>query len=178
MSEPRLQSLLIAAAGVLKLGPDRHMVMQPSTLAEIQKGVEDRLGIKASEYIYTAGVVWATSECKRLRAAAGDPDQAELARLFCQHATALGWGAWDLQTVRTEEKGLLIKIKRSPFAEAYGQSDEPVCHLAAGAVAGLTETLFHLPATCTELSCHAQGAESCQFSATGNDVAGKDAWEW
>ncbi len=178
MGEAKLQSLLIAGPGVLALGPDRHMVVRPELLAEIQKGVEDRLGVKASEYLYAAGSVWAGGEIKRLRQAAPEAGVQDLAAMLCQHATALGWGEWRLEAVSEEERGVMVRVTRSPFAEAYGQSDEPVCHLLAGAVAGLTESLFYVPAACTELHCLTQGADDCQFSATGEDVAGQDAWSW
>ena len=178
MGETRLQSLLIGAPGILQLGPTRHMIVRPELLAEIQKGVEDRLGIKASEYLYAAGSLWATHELRRLRSGAAGLADEELARLFCQHATAMGWGEWRIGSLRHEEKGLLIRLMDSPFAEAYGQSDAPVCHLVAGAVSGLAENLFALPAPCTEMHCRAQGAADCQFAATATDVSGAESWSW
>ncbi len=178
MGDDRLQSLLIAQPGVLQLGPVRHLVMRPETISEIQKGVEDRLGVKSSEYLYAAGSIWAAMELRRLRVAVGSGQPEELARLFCRHATSLGWGEWSTQVFSADEKVVQIRIGRSPFAEAYGQADQPVCHLAAGAVSGLVESLFRIPATCNELSCRAQGAEFCQFAALGDDVAGADSWNW
>jgi hypothetical protein len=178
MTGPRLQSLAIAEPGVLKLGADRQLVVQPQLLAEVQKGVEDRLGPKASEYLYTAGQAWAAGELQRLRGLA-DSDQADtLARLFCQQATALGWGDWRIEALQPDEQGVLIQVARSPFAEAYGQSDLPVCHLIAGAVAALAEALYRVTAACDELHCLAQGAGGCQFAATGSDPAEGEAWSW
>ncbi len=178
MGDDQLQSLLITQPGVLQLGPVRYLVMRPETISEIQKGVEDRLGIKSSEYLYTAGSIWAAMEIKRLKVAIGPGRPEELAQLFCRHATSLGWGEWSTQVFSNDEKGVQIRIDRSPFAEVYGLSDQPVCHLAAGAVAGLVESLFRIPATCNELSCRAQGEDSCRFTATGDDVAGADTWNW
>ncbi len=178
MAGPRLQSLAIAEPGVLKLGADRQLVVQPRLLAEVQKGVEDRLGPKASEYLYTAGQTWAAGELQRLRGLAASDDADALARLFCQHATALGWGDWRIDALQPDELGVLIQVSRSPFAEAYGQSDLPVCHLIAGAVAALAESLYRVTAACDELHCLAQGAAGCQFAATGSDPAEGESWSW
>ncbi len=178
MTKPTFQSLLLGDPGVLLLGDHRQMVVTPGLLADIQKGVEDRLGAKASEYLYSAGSIWAGREIRRMRSASDNLGPKELVRIFCLHATAIGWGDWQLETLQEQEKGMIITVKRSPFAHAYGQSDEPVCHVMAGAIAGITEVVFRVPATCTELHCLAQGASNCQFSAVGDDLAKGDSWDW
>ncbi len=178
MPKQTFQSLLVGQPGTLLLGEHRQMVVPPRLLADIQKGVEDRLGPKAPEYLYSAGSVWGAGEMRRMKSASENIGGQELVRIFCLHATAIGWGDWKLETFQEQEKGMMISVRRSPVAQAYGQSDEPVCHLMAGAIAGITEVIFRVPATCTELRCAAQGADSCQFSVTGDDLAKGDSWDW
>jgi uncharacterized protein len=171
------KTLGVSGPGRLQLGPGRVLLMRPETLAELQRGVEDRLGPKAPEYLYSAGSAWAQDAARRTQAATGE-EGAELARLVCQQATELGWGEWRVEAFRAEEKGLAVRVLGSPFAEAYGTADTPACHLVAGAVGGLTEFLFHVPAPCMEQACLVQGAPGCLFVAAGQEVDAADSWSW
>ena len=164
-------------AGALLVGKLRYLLVRPETLSEIQKGVEDRLGPKSSEYLYAAGASWAVGVLKRLRAALEEAPE-DLVAALCRQATEMGWGRWELAAFEPEKKTLAIRVNGSPFAAAYGQSDDPVCHLIAGAVGGAAEFLFSMPTACSELACRAQGDPHCLFAATGHDVAGADSWEW
>jgi predicted hydrocarbon binding protein len=73
---------------------------------------------------------------------------------------------------------LAIQVISSPLAESYGASDGPVCHLLAGAVAGLAESLLGMPTSCVEQACRAQGGPGCLLVAVGHDLAAKDSWQW
>ncbi|HOX45070.1 MAG TPA: 4-vinyl reductase [Myxococcota bacterium] len=171
------KALSVGGPGRLQLGPGRVLLMRPETLAELQRGVEDRLGPKAPEYLYAAGAAWAHDAAKRVLAATGE-EGVELVRLVCQQATELGWGEWRVEAFRAEEKALAVRVLGSPFAEAYGSADTPACHLAAGAVGGLTEFVFRVPAPCTEQACLVQGAPGCLFVAAGQEVDAADSWSW
>jgi predicted hydrocarbon binding protein len=163
--------------GTLQIGPLRYVLMRPDTVAEIQKGVEDRLGPKSAEYLYAAGASWAVGAYKRLKAALAEADEG-LIRALCIHATELGWGRWGLERFVPEEKKMVVRVFGSPFAAAYGQSDGPVCHLITGAVSGMAESIFKMPTACIEQVCMAQVGADCIFVATGHDVGGTDAWAW
>ncbi|MBN2497096.1 MAG: hypothetical protein JXR96_21060 [Deltaproteobacteria bacterium] len=171
-------TLDVAEEGVVQVGKLRHLVVSPGLISEIQKGVEDRLGSKASEYLYAAGANWAAELCRRFRKAMGHDAPEELARLLCEHATEMGWGQWRCEALSGDERGLMVRVRRSPLASAYGSSDAPVCHILAGAVGALCEAVFHVPAACNEESCAAQGAPDCLFVATGTDLAAADSWAW
>jgi hypothetical protein len=176
-SAPQAKSLEVPEPGRLQVGPNRYLLMPPETLAELQKGVEDRLGPRAPEYLYAAGATWAQAQARRLQAATAE-DGVELARLVCQQATELGWGAWRLDAFQPAEKGLAVRVHGSPFAQAYGPSDQPVCHLVAGAVSGLAEFLFRAPAPCVEQGCLARAEPGCVFVAVAQEVDAADSWEW
>ncbi len=163
--------------GSLTLGPLRYLLLRPETLSDVQKGVEDRLGPKSAEYLYAAGASWAVGALRRIQAATAD-SPVESARAFCQHATELGWGRFKLRAFDPENKKITVQVSHSAFAGAYGQGDEPVCHLIAGAIGGLAEELFQMPSSCLEEMCQVQGNPSCLFVATGHDIAGKEAWSW
>ncbi len=175
--ERRAGALGVTAPGRLQVGAGRVVLMRPETLAELQRGVEDRLGPKAPEYLYAAGSAWARDAARRAHQATG-LEGLELARRVCDQATELGWGEWRVEAFRPEEKGLAVRVLGSPFAEAYGAADAPACHLVAGAVGGLTEVLFRVPAPCTEQACLVQGAPGCLFVAAGQEVDAADSWSW
>ncbi len=170
----------------LKFDPDRgafflnglrHAFLRPETLSEIQKGVEDRLGSKAGEYLYAAGASWAIGALQRLHAA-GASNPEVLLQSLCTLATNLGWGRFIVESWKPEIPKISVRVIGSPFAEAYGQSDNPVCHLLAGVVGGALEGLFSVMSNCIESACKAQGAADCVFVASGQDVAGKENWGW
>ncbi len=163
--------------GVLQVDSLRHILVHPDLLGEIQKGVEDRLGAKAGEFLYSAGAYWSSAIARRLKAASVIDEQ-ELLLLFCSHATEMGWGRWQLEGFSADDKRLMIRVQHSPAASAYGESDLPVCHLLAGAVSGLAEFLLNMPCACNESSCAAQGGPDCLFVAQGQELAGGDGWEW
>lgn len=177
MSDPIRDLHYDQAEGRLSIGPLRYLLVRPELLAEIQKGLEDRLGAKSAEYLYAAGSSWAAGALRRLAAAPADEPQ-DLVHALCRHASGLGWGRWELAGWEPDKQSLGVRVSGSPFARAYGQSDQPVCHLISGAVAGLTEALFRVPATCSEHGCVAQGDPDCFFVATGHDLAAGDSWGW
>jgi len=163
--------------GALCIGPIRYLLIRPETLADIQKGIEDRLGPKSGEYLYAAGAAWAVNTMKRLKSALPE-GPSDLAQALCQQASQLGWGRWELAGWKPNHNQLAVRIHDSPLASTYGQSDIPICHLLAGSVGGMAESLFNMPTACTEKTCRAQGDPNCLFIAVGHDVAGVESWDW
>lgn len=165
------------AAGQLRLGPRRLVLLRPLVLMELQKSLEDHLGSRAAEYFYTAGYGWAESEARRLKAALAE-EGASLAGLFCTQMGEMGWGQWRLVGLDTAAGLLSVEVENSPLAHEYGPADDPVCHLLAGMVAGLAEVLLGAPAGCTELTCLARREPSCRFEARAQQVDQSDSWSW
>ena len=166
-----------AERGSLTIGPLRYLLLRPETLSEIQKGVEDRLGSSAPDYLYTAGASWAIGAMRRLKSALA-ADNSELLQAVCRHASELGWGRFELNFWNKQDKKLVVRVDDSALAAAYGQADRPICHLFAGAVGGMAEAVLSMPTSCTEQMCVARGDPACVFSAVGNDLAGSDSWGW
>jgi predicted hydrocarbon binding protein len=163
--------------GSLSIDSLRYLLIRPETLSEIQKGVEDRLGPKAAEFIYSAGASWAVGVYRRLKQNLPEDPQS-IIPAFCLHATQLGWGHWKASSFDSENKKLIVTVENSPYALAYGLSDQPVCHILAGAIGGLAEAIFSMPSACSEQTCKAQSQPNCTFIATGHDVAQAEQWAW
>ncbi|OLD75689.1 MAG: hypothetical protein AUG87_12140 [Candidatus Rokubacteria bacterium 13_1_20CM_4_70_14] len=75
----------------------------------------------------------------------------------------IGWGAFALERLGSDE--LVVSVRNSPFARAYGAAVTPVCHLTRGVLERLAEVALGAPAVATETACAANGAPACRFVA-------------
>jgi predicted hydrocarbon binding protein len=144
------------AAGALTIDGARYLLIRPETLAALQKATESALGARAAECLAAGG-----------RAGGGRASAAltgsreERVRRLMETGGAIGWGAFTLERLTTD--ALAVSVRRSPFAEAYGLSAAPVCHLIRGVLESLAAaTLPGAPAV-VETACAAMGADACRF---------------
>jgi predicted hydrocarbon binding protein len=56
-----------------------------------------------------------------------------------------------------------VSVRRSPFAEAYGPSTTPVCHLLRGVLEALAAAALTGTPAVVETACAAMGAPACRF---------------
>jgi predicted hydrocarbon binding protein len=75
----------------------------------------------------------------------------------------IGWGHFKSDEYDFAEKKLQISVENSAFAEAYGNSDEGVCHLISGVLSGLATVLFARNCIASETECLAKGDKHCVF---------------
>lgn len=87
----------------------------------------------------------------------------EQARRLVEVGTTLGWGQFTL--ARFAADGLVVTVRHSPFAEAYGASAAPVCHLTRGVLEALAWRVLGRSARVVESACAAVGAAQCRFEA-------------
>ena len=73
---------------------------------------------------------------------------------------AIGWGEFALERFGPDE--LVVTVRNSPFALAYGAAEAPVCHLTRGVLERLAERVLGAPAAATETACVATGASLCR----------------
>jgi predicted hydrocarbon binding protein len=71
------------------------------------------------------------------------------------------WGKWDLR--ESDRVKSLFVVRDSPFAEAYGKSDRPVCHPLRGISAGFAEYSTGERRESVEILCKAKGDQDCEF---------------
>ncbi len=77
---------------------------------------------------------------------------------------ALGLGCLALVEAEEEEGRLVLRTHNSPWPDALGSSEVPVCHITSGTLAGLMKALgFERPSS-REDHCRAQGHPNCQFT--------------
>ena len=75
----------------------------------------------------------------------------------------IGWGRFELERFDSGNKYLSVKVHHSPFAEAYGLSNTPVCHFIRGVLSGMATVVFKKETEITEILCLAKGDPFCKF---------------
>ncbi len=158
-----------AGAGRLLFRDVPYLLIRPDTLVAFQKAAEAELGERAGELLARGGHVGGALSARRYREAFRlGPEEA--ARFMFTMGREIGWGDFRLERLDLRERELVAAVGRSPFAEAYGKADHPVCHLIRGVLAGLAEASFDAPARARETECLAMGAPSCRFHATAGSA--------
>jgi predicted hydrocarbon binding protein len=143
-------------AGALTIDGARYLLIRPETLAALQKAAESALGARAAECLVAGG-----------RAGGGRASAAltgvgeERVRRLMETGGAIGWGAFTLE--RLTDDALTVSVRRSPFAEAYGPSTTPVCHLLRGVLEALAAAALTGTPAVVETACAAMGAPACRF---------------
>lgn len=144
--------------GAVSLNGARYLLIRPETLAALQKAVEAALGPRAAECLASGG------RAGGARATAGlEGTMEERARRLAAMGGAIGWGRFALERLAADS--MVLTVRRSPFAEAYGPSTTPVCHLTRGVLESLATVTLGRPATVVETGCAAMGAAECRFEA-------------
>jgi predicted hydrocarbon binding protein len=155
---PRAPRLKNNGAGALSLGGVRYLLIRPATLAALQKSVERQLGRRAAECLAAGGRDGGARAISRL---AGTGRQR--ARRLTEMGGAIGWGSFRLE--RFAADGMVVTVRHSPFAEAYGPSGAPVCHLTRGVLESLANLTLGGRAQVVESRCESAGADHCRFEA-------------
>jgi len=57
----------------------------------------------------------------------------------------------------------MVNVYHSPFAESYGSSLKPVCHLIRGVLGGMASVIFGRKTEGKEVFCSVKGEPFCQF---------------
>jgi predicted hydrocarbon binding protein len=78
---------------------------------------------------------------------------------------ALGWGRFALERLTGDR--LVVTVERSPFAEAYGPSATPVCHLTRGVLESLAAVILGGSPRVVETACASMGDARCRFELAG-----------
>ena len=145
-------------AGVVTVNGARYLLIRPETLAALQHAVESALGPRAAECLAAGG---RAGGARATAALEGTTE--ERARRLAAMGGTIGWGQFALERLAAD--GMVVTVRRSPFAEAYGPSNQPVCHLTRGVLESLAALTLDRPARVTETECAAMGAAACRFEA-------------
>jgi|GEM_PF-704785 len=171
LSPERAASFLAASlrpdanAGVLRLSDVPCVIVRPEAIVNIQRQLELTIGGSAKGILYLSGERSALDGMNPLDAAVSTTAPLTLAnaRRITDASALLGWGRVEISLFDPEHGRLVLTLKNSPLARAYGSSKKPVCHFLSGWIAGLGRTLLEREVLCEETACAAQGHERCEF---------------
>src|SRR5262245_2041533 len=135
-----------AGSGRLLHGGARFLLIRPETLIGLQRALEARLGAEAAEVLVAGG----RSGGGRATAAL-DGDARQRVEALLRMGGEIGWGRFVLE--RLTDRELVVTVHDSPFVEAHGPAERPVCHLTRGVLLALAETVFAPPVSVRESAC-------------------------
>lgn len=152
-------------SGVLVLSNVPCVIVRPEAITSIQKQLEATIGGSAKGILYLAGERSARDGFGPMATAIPSDSPLTLAnaRRILDSAALLGWGRVDISTFDPGQGRLMLTVKNSPLARAYGASKKPVCHFVSGWIGGLGRFLLDRDVLCEEIACLAQGHERCEF---------------
>lgn len=151
-----------AEEGKLDLQGLRYLLMRPVLLSEIQKGLEMQLPEEVQTIFADAAQTEGLVLAGRLKNVFSYPEDQVLSSLAFMMGES-GWGAISLQMLNLESSELVLKVRGSPFAEEYGPSVRPVCHLLLGLFRGAGMVVFDREVIGEEVQCAAKGDPACLF---------------
>lgn len=141
----------------------RYMLIRPEVIAILHQQLETELGPeKCVEIMMAAGNVGGAKSSQRYKEVFGFSER-EIVEFMCNMGGEIGWGIFSLEHLDVEKEEMIIQVKDSPFAAAYGSSDSGVCHLIRGVMDGMGAGLFDGPVTSLETTCAAKGDDACRF---------------
>lgn len=151
-----------ADTGSLSLQSARYLLVPPSILVELQKGIEATMGHETLDLFVQSSTTEGAVLASRFRDVFGYPPEQVLASVNFVLSES-GWGVVSTDMVNLEGREIVFKILESPFADAYGPSAQSVCHTALGIFQGVAMTLFDAESSGMEVQCTAKGDTCCRF---------------
>jgi predicted hydrocarbon binding protein len=154
------------SSGTITFKGVRYMLIRPDTVVDFQKAVEAELGDDVAEKMMAGGYTGGSRSSKRYKEVFDYSDE-EIVDFMCNMGREIGWGNFEVEKLDEAGKELVITVRNSAFAEAYGAADEGVCHMIRGVLAGLAAGIFGADVSSEETHCRAKGDDLCRFVIRG-----------
>ncbi|MBW2015982.1 MAG: 4-vinyl reductase [Deltaproteobacteria bacterium] len=152
-----------AHEGSLRYKGVRYLLIRPETIVGFQKAIEGSTGEGQCEALYKGGFDGGYLSSKNYREIHGFTEL-EVLDFMARMGGEIGWGRFKIERYDPNTRALEVSVTASPFAEAYGESAHPVCHLIRGIVAGMGSALLGIKCDAVETACSAMGADRCLFN--------------
>jgi predicted hydrocarbon binding protein len=155
-----------ADEGRITFNDVRYVVIRPDTVVDFQKAAEAELGERVAEMMVAGGYTGGSRSSSRYKEVFNYSDE-EIVAFMCKMGSEIGWGKFEVERLDREGKELIVTVRDSAFAEAYGSSDRSVCHMIRGVMAGMAAGIFGTEVVSEESLCRAKGDELCRFVLKG-----------
>lgn len=150
--------------GALYFGQSRYLLIRPETVMALQKDLVARFGAGALAAFLAGGKAGGRSAAQAFADQADSP--AGVIGFLSRMGGQIGWGALKLTAMDAAAGSFTIEVGASPWAEAYGPADEPVCRFLQGVFHGAAEMLFAGTVVSAETHCAALGHDRCRIVIT------------
>jgi predicted hydrocarbon binding protein len=144
----------------------RYLLIRPETLMAWYRVVRVALGDSADDLVYEGGFQGGRLSGERFRQVFGYTAEATV-DFMAEMGGQIGWGRFEVVDCDPARRRLEVRVNGSPFPEAFGPADHPVCHLIRGVLGGLGEATFEGPVSAREIECRAMGDAACHFVVEG-----------
>lgn len=144
----------------------RYMLIRPDTVVDFQKAVEAELGDRTAEMMMAGGYAGGSRSSQKYKDVFHYSDE-EIVAFMCNMGREIGWGDFEVEEFDQEGGRLIVLVRNSAFAEAYGSAQKGVCHLIRGVMAGMAAGIFGTDVRSEETHCRAKGDELCRFVIVG-----------
>ena len=150
------------SAGALTYKGVRYLLIRPETITGFQKALAANCGQDVDGSLFAGGYAGGSLSARKYKALHGFSD-AEIIEFMMNMGNQIGWGNFSLVRYDPAAEHLCVAVKHSPFAQAFGESSQSVCHLIRGVLAGMASVLFGTECLADEVQCLAKGDEQCRF---------------
>ena len=152
--------------GAITFKDVRYMLIRPDTVVDFQKAVEAELGDRTAEMMMAGGYTGGSRSSQRYKEVFNYSDE-EIVVFMCNMGREIGWGDFEVEEFDRQERELVVIVRNSAFAEAYGSADQGVCHMIRGVMAGMAAGIFGTDVCSDETHCRAKGDDLCRFVVRG-----------
>lgn len=152
--------------GAITFKDVRYMLIRPDSVVDFQKAVEAELGDRTAEMMMAGGFTGGSRSSRRYKEVFDYSDE-EIVAFMCNMGREIGWGDFEVEEFDQEGRRLVVLVRNSAFAEAYGNADRGVCHLIRGVMAGMAAGIFGGDVRSEETQCRAKGDDHCRFVIVG-----------
>jgi predicted hydrocarbon binding protein len=152
--------------GIITFKGVRYMLIRPDTVVDFQKAVEATVGEQTAEMMMAGGYTGGSRSSQRYKDVFNYSDE-EIVAFMCNMGREIGWGDFEVEELDTDRRKLIVLVRNSAFAEAYGSAKRVVCHMIRGVMAGMAAGIFGTDVRSEETHCRAKGDELCRFVITG-----------
>lgn len=153
-------------SGTISFKGVRYMLIRPDTVVDFQKAVQEALGDGVAKSMMAGGYTGGSRSSKRYKEVFGHSDE-EIVSFMCNMGREIGWGDFEIERFDKDGRELVVVVRNSAFAEAYGSAGEGVCHMIRGVMAGMAAGIFGTDVSSEETHCCAKGDDLCRFVIRG-----------
>ena len=144
----------------------RYMLIRPDSVVDFQKAVEAELGERTAEMMTAGGYTGGSRSSQKYRQVFNYSAE-EIVAFMCNMGREIGWGDFEVEEFDRDVRKLIVLVRNSAFAEAYGSAQQGVCHMIRGVMAGMAAGIFGGDVRSEETHCRAKGDDHCRFVLVG-----------